>query len=160
MGKQVYPISRGELAKFVVNDLKKTHRWDDDDNYIFSSLRHAPVDIKFSIHGSSADLRDVEVVIANNGGSSAVIDDQDVPTRDTVGGSRPIEIWTQREIYILQRALGSRNHSSLMIMSRGDRTRLYHRELEVYNEIDHEGAAALRALILKEHPDVDLAPLG
>ncbi len=160
VGKQVYPISRKSLANYVVNDLKKNHRWHDDDNYIFSALRGAPMDIKFTIRGSSADLREVEELIANNGASRTQVSEQETSSPGSRLAAKPIEIWSAHEIYILQKVDGNRDRSTLMIQSQSDRSRLYDRELEVYNEVDHEGAAALRQRIHQEHPEVELQPLG
>jgi hypothetical protein len=70
----------------------------------------------------------------------------------------PVEICGTREIYILSKVGNREDLSRVTILNQGDRARLFHRELKLYELIDPVHAKSLVEKITAENPGIRLDP--
>jgi hypothetical protein len=57
----------------------------------------------------------------------------------------PVEIWGPSEVYILYPVKDAPGQAILRVQERGDHSRIYHREMAIYERIDPQGSKKLRA---------------
>lgn len=144
-----YTENRKTVAKYISQEIERSYQWHEKNDPMIQMDRALTGSRQVEIFGHSDDVKAVRDAFSR-AFKISVRYPEDEDRTHVKGG--PVEFSAMREIYVLSA------DSKVSIWNSGDRTRLYHRELELYERVYPQKAKALKQTILKEHPDIDFHP--
>lgn len=144
-----YTEDRKTVAKYISQEILRSYEWHEKQDPLIKMDRALGGSRQVEIFGHADDVKAVREAFSRAFRISVRYpEDED---RTHVKGG-PVEFSSMREIYILTA------DSRVSIWNSGDRTRLYHRELELYEHVHPQKAKVIKEAILKDHPGIDFHP--
>lgn len=146
-----YEESRRAVAKHIAHEIERSYVWHEKKDPMIQMDRALSGARQVELFGHPDDIKQVRDAFSRAFKISTRFPEEQDQTHIKGG---PVEFSAMREIYVLT------PDSRVSIWNSGDRTRLYHRELELYERVYPERAKTLKATILRDHPNIEFHPWG